>query len=134
MDTSCEAPPGQGRRHTSDDNMAAITTRFSPFFHSKRSDFLPFAHLGTLGRKPAAATRKMSSSLPPVFPDVRMSPPPRQGYMNESDNRRGRYSLLWSTGGEPSVDLLHYALPHHQVCYRRCETAMYAATTPVDQS
>eukprot|EP00903_Cladosiphon_okamuranus_P021661 g19915.t1 len=36
------------------------------------------------------------------------------GWMNETDDHRGRYSITWKTGGNGSVDLLHYALPHHQ--------------------
>lgn len=42
--------------------------------------------------------------------------PIRQGWINETDNKHGRYSISWVTGGSESVDLLHYALPHHQVC------------------
>lgn len=35
--------------------------------------------------------------------------------MNETADHRGRYSITWKSGGNESVDLLHYALPHHQV-------------------
>lgn len=39
--------------------------------------------------------------------------------MNETDDNRGRYSISWKIGGNESVELLHYALPHHQVKFRR---------------
>ena len=38
--------------------------------------------------------------------------------MNETDDSRGRYSITWETAGNGSVELLHYALPHHQVRLR----------------
>ncbi|CAN0135107.1 unnamed protein product, partial [Hapterophycus canaliculatus] len=34
--------------------------------------------------------------------------------MNETDDNQGRYTISWTTRGNASVELLHYALPHHQ--------------------
>lgn len=30
----------------------------------------------------------------------------------------GRYTIEWNVAGDTTVDLLHYALPHHQVSLR----------------
>ena len=35
----------------------------------------------------------------------------------------GSYDLSWYTAGNTSVELLHYALAHHQVCLPACFSA-----------
>eukprot|EP00904_Undaria_pinnatifida_P011661 jgi/Undpi1/7625/HiC_scaffold_23.g10098.m1 len=37
-----------------------------------------------------------------------------QAWINSTDNKMGSYDLSWYTAGNTSVELLHYALAHHQ--------------------
>ena len=38
-----------------------------------------------------------------------------QAWIDETDNSVGIYNIFWITEGGCLEDLLHYALPHHQV-------------------
>ena len=38
-----------------------------------------------------------------------------QAWVDSTDNSVGKYNLTWITEGGSPEDLLHYALPHHQV-------------------
>ncbi|CAM9504804.1 unnamed protein product, partial [Ectocarpus fasciculatus] len=71
-----------------------------------RATLVPYDHEHALHEATVSALDDHSGSYP-ISGEI-------WGWVNETDSNRGSYSMSWTTGGNASVELLHYALPHHQ--------------------